>query len=227
VVDVLARRYVELENLAARGSGIGHLSIEVRVERGDAPAAGFEAAAKADTTRRDLLSFGRALADAEERSRALTELSETLAICSSREASFQQLRAGLKSAIAYDAMAVYHRRADTLFPEITDSEVFLEFLSVEIPVGQGLTGWVAENGTAIMNGNPAVEPGYLVDPSRFVALGSALAVPLLAPEGIAGVISLYRRGSDTFTREELAALTSLGTALANVLELLAHPEHAV
>ena len=58
-------------------------------------------------------------------------------------------------------MAVYHRRGDTLFPEFTDSEAFLEFLSVEIPVGQGLTGWVAENGKAIINGNPAVEPGYL------------------------------------------------------------------
>ena len=39
------------------------------------------AAAKADTTRRDLVNFDRALAEAEERSRALTKLGETLAKC--------------------------------------------------------------------------------------------------------------------------------------------------
>lgn len=150
-----------------------------------------------------------------------------MAKCSDRELSFRELRAGLSAAIAYDAMALYQRRGDSLFPELADGEPFLEFVSVEIPVGQGLTGWVAENGKAIINGNPAVEPGYLRNPSRFVALGSALSIPLLTPSGITGVISLYRRGSDAFTKDELAALSSLGAALANVLELAVQPEQAV
>jgi putative methionine-R-sulfoxide reductase with GAF domain len=120
-------------------------------------------------------------------------------------------------------MAVYQRRGDSLLPEWTDGETYREFLAVEIPVGQGLTGWVAENGKSIVNGNPAVEPGYLRDPSRFSALGSALAVPLVTTEGIIGVVSLYRRGNDAFTREELAALNTLGMALANVLDCAAQP----
>ncbi len=219
VAEVLARRYVELERMASSGGGIGRLSTDVKVERGAAPAAGFEAAAKADSTRNDLANLDRALAEAAERSRAIAELEAKLAKCSHRESSFDQLRAGLKSAIAYDAMAVYRRLGDSLLPELADGEPFLEFVSVTIPVGQGLTGWVAENGKAILNGNPSVEPGYLIDPSRFVELGSALSVPLETPGGIKGVVSLYRRGSDTFAKEELAALIGLGTALANVLEI--------
>ena len=35
------------------------------------------------------------------------------------------------------------------------------FSSLEIPFGQGLSGWVAETGKPIVNGNPAVETGYL------------------------------------------------------------------
>ena len=125
------------------------------------------------------MNFSRSLAEAEARGRSLAELAAVLAQCSDRESSFRELRARLSSAIAYDAMAIYHRHGDSLFPEFADGEPFLKFVSIEIPVGQGLSGWVAENGKAIINGNPAVEPGYLGDPSRFVALGSALSVPLL------------------------------------------------
>jgi hypothetical protein len=43
VVEVLKRRYVELEKMAkAEGAGGSPLSTEVKVERGDAPGAGFE-----------------------------------------------------------------------------------------------------------------------------------------------------------------------------------------
>jgi putative nucleotidyltransferase with HDIG domain len=222
VAEVLARRYVELERKATGGGRISRLSTDVKIERGDAPAAGFEAMAKLDPTRRDLANFSRSL-EANARGRSLVELAATLGKCSDRESSFRELRAGLSSVIACDAMAVYQRRGDSLLPEWTDGETYREFLAVEIPVGQGLTGWVAENGKSIVNGNPAVEPGYLRDPSRFSALGSALAVPLVTTEGIIGVVSLYRRGNDAFTREELAALNTLGMALANVLDCAAQP----
>ena len=40
-------------------------------------------------------------------------------------------------------------------------------------MGQGLSGWVAENRKPILNGNPSVEPGYLNDPAQVLdaALG--------------------------------------------------------
>jgi GAF domain-containing protein len=77
---------------------------------------------------------------------------------------------------------------------------------------------VAENGKAIVNGNPSVEPGYLNDPSKFSILRSALAVPLISAGGITGVLSAYLTERDAFTTGDLAALTSVGSTLADALE---------
>jgi putative nucleotidyltransferase with HDIG domain len=218
VVDVLARRYVELEAMASGTIRMRRLSTDVKVERGDAPAAGFESSA-AETTGRDLANIHRALAQAEECGRAMAKLGAALAQSSDRESWSRELRGGLAGSIPYDALAVYRRQGESLIPESADGEAFLDFLSVPIPVGQGLSGWVAENGKAIVNGNPAVEPGYMRDPSKYVALASALAVPLIDERGIVGVLSLYRRKSDAFSKDELAALNSIAPTLAGLLEL--------
>lgn len=225
VTEVLARRYVELERKATAGIRIANLPTDVKIRRGDAPAAGFETAQTVDGASRDLMNFTRSLAAQENR--ALGDLQVALAQCLDRESCWKELRDRLGRAIASDAMVIYRRRGEVLFPVFTDGEPFQKFVSVEIRVGNGLTGWVAENGRAIINGNPAVEPGYLTDPSRFVALSSALSVPLISADGVAGVISLYRRGSDAFTKAELSALTTLGPALANIFELATQHRQAV
>ncbi len=79
-----------------------------------------------------------------------------------------------------DVIVLYRKRGDRLILESQDSGVYRKFASLEVPVGVGLSGWVAENARSIVNGNPSVEPGYLVDPVKFNALRSALAVPLEA-----------------------------------------------
>jgi putative nucleotidyltransferase with HDIG domain len=218
VVEVLARRYVELEAMASGTIRMRRLSTDVKIERGDAPAAGFESSA-AETAGRDLANIHRSLAEAEECGRAMTKLGAALAQTSDRESWFRKLRGGLAVSIPYDALAVYRRQGEFLFPEFTDGRAFLDYLSVQIPVGQGLSGWVAENGKAIVNGNPAVEPGYVREPSKHPDLASALAVPLINERGIVGVLSLYRRNSDAFSKDELAALNSIAAALARLLEL--------
>ena len=55
---------------------------------------------------------------------------------------------------------------DQLTPEYVNGEDFHLFSSLRIPLGQGLSGWVAESGQHIINGNPSVEPGYLNDPTK-------------------------------------------------------------
>jgi GAF domain-containing protein len=93
------------------------------------------------------------------------------------------------------------------------------FASLEIPIGAGLSGWVAENRKPIVNGNPSVEPGYLNDPTRFSILRSALAVPLISADGFKGVLSLYLTDADASSTGHLAALMSLAPILAGALEL--------
>jgi GAF domain-containing protein len=116
-------------------------------------------------------------------------------------------------------LALYRKSGDHLILEDLDGEEYRPFASLDIPLGMGLSGWVAENGKSIVNGNPSVEPGYLKDPARFGALRSALAVPLTAQDGVVGVLSLYRRDGDAFSAQALAALLSIAPAAARALEL--------
>ncbi|HUA82314.1 MAG TPA: HD domain-containing phosphohydrolase [Bryobacteraceae bacterium] len=222
VVDVLARRYVELEQLARSCIRMRKLSTDVKIERGDAPAAGFESSA--GETGRDLERMQRTLAEAQERDRAIATLCAAISEGRDRARALAALRDGLAALIPYDALAVYRRKGAALLPELTDSASFGGFVSGEAKVGQGVTGWVVESGKTILNGNPAVESGYAINPAAFAALGSAVSVPLITAAGIAGAVSLYRCGADAFSRDDLAALNSVAAALSGVFDLA---EHAV
>jgi len=166
---------------------------------------------------RDLLNLQHSIAGAGQPERDLADLERRMADCEDRAAVFAALHEPLRSLVPYDFMAVYLCRGDRLIPENSDGEDYRQFASVEIPIGVGLSGWVAENRKPSMNGNPAVEPGYLNDPARFSVLRSALAVPLEVREQIVGVLSLYSKESDAFSPEHLARLLSIGAALAHAL----------
>jgi diguanylate cyclase (GGDEF)-like protein len=92
------------------------------------------------------------------------------------------------------------------------------FSSLEIPVGEGLSGWVAENRKPILNGNPSVEPGYLADPAKFSTLRSALAVPLEGLSGAIGVMTLYRSEHDAFSRDHLRILLAISSKVSLAVE---------
>ena len=196
VVEILARRYVELERMAT--SGRPHektkLSTDLKIVRGDAPAAGFET-----TTGRELVNFSRSLSGED------------------REQAFSSLRESVRKFVPYDLMVLYRKAGEKLIPENLDGDDYRLFASLEIPLGMGLSGWVAENAKSIINGNPSVEPGYLSDPSKFSKLRSALAVPLEAEGAVVGVLSLYRLDRDAFTSDELLKLLAMGPAAAKAL----------
>ena len=91
---------------------------------------------------------------------------------------FAVFRWRLRRLVAHDSMAVYVLKDGVLVPEFVSGDNFRLFSSLRIPIGEGLSGWVAQNHKAILNGNPSVEPGYLNDPTKYSTLRSALAVPL-------------------------------------------------
>jgi diguanylate cyclase (GGDEF)-like protein len=125
----------------------------------------------------------------------------------------------LRQLIPFDAIAVYLVDGDTLIPEYVSGENHRLFSSLQIPMGQGLSGWVAENRKPILNGNPSVEPGYLNDPNAYSTMRSALAVPLDNGEGhTIGVAALYHEGRDVFTKDHLQLLETVGPKLALFVE---------
>ena len=61
----------------------------------------------------------------------------------------------MKRLIPYETIAIYIRRDEKLIPEYVSGENLRLFTSLEIPLGQGLSGWVAENNKPLLNGNPS------------------------------------------------------------------------
>jgi putative nucleotidyltransferase with HDIG domain len=220
VVEVLARRCVELELLAKSGSHgeKAKLSVDVKIERGAAPAAGFESSREVNHATSDLVNLQGSIADRNRTKDGLAALSQKLAESAGRTSVFDTLRDGLRELIPYSLLAVYQRHEERLVPEFLDGEDYRLFASLEIPLGMGLSGWVAENRKSIINGNPSVEPGYMNDPTKFSTLRSALAVPLEVRDSVIGVLSLYRRDRDAFTPEHLRMLRTLSETLARVLD---------
>jgi hypothetical protein len=68
-------------------------------------------------------------------------------------------------------------------------------------MGAGMIGWVAENGTPIVNGNSTVEPGW---PAAEL-VQSALVLPLVFDDDAPAVLALYRSESEAFRGADLAA----------------------
>ncbi len=223
VVDVLAANYVEWERMAQKHNPAkqAKLSTEVKVELGKEPAAGFEAARPADPGEKPM-DFLHSIAAARAEVQTLFEISQDLGSSLSLDETLSVLNVRLRRIIPHHSLAIWLRRADLLEPAYVNGEDYRLFSALRIPLGQGLSGWVAENGKPIVNGNPSVEPGYLNDPTCRSMLRSAVAVPLEGASGVVGVISLYHMERDAFTRDHLRILsgisTKIGVAVDNALK---------
>jgi diguanylate cyclase (GGDEF)-like protein/putative nucleotidyltransferase with HDIG domain len=215
VVEILNRRYIELELKTKGGREKVQLSTNVKISKGVAPAAGFEQSPDSSGAG---TGFMQLIAAARQEVQSLFELAQDLGNSLSLDETLSVLGARLRRMIPCDSMAIYIRRDNVLVPEYVAGDDFRLFSSLEIPVGQGLSGWVAENRKPIINGNPSVEPGYLNDPGKFSKLRSALAVPLEGLGGVLGVLSLYQAEKDAFTRDHLRILLAISSKVALSVE---------
>ena len=221
VVAILRRRYVELEKLASAEplQAPPKLSTDIKVERGSAPAAGFaESAEPVGTAGGEAADAGILISAARRQGQEIVELSRQTTAHLSTADICSLLAVRLKSSVPHDALAVYCPHQETLTAEFVSGENFRLFSSLQIPHGEGLSGWVAQNHKAILNGNPSVEPGYLNDPTKYSTLRSALAVPLEGTGGVAAVLALYRAGQDAFTADDLRVVEAIGTGLGVAIE---------
>jgi diguanylate cyclase (GGDEF)-like protein/putative nucleotidyltransferase with HDIG domain len=219
VVDVLQKHYRELEQRvrAQTRDKDSQLSTGMKVERGLAPAAGFEKATAADSPSGEA-TFLSSIAAARQEAQALFELSQDLGASLSLGETLSVFSVKLRLLVPYDAIAIYLCRDQELVPEYVNGDNFRLFSSLRIPMGQGLSGWVAQNKKPIINGNPSVEPGYLNDPTKFSSLRSALAVPLEGVSGVIGVLALYRSERDAFTSDHLRILLAVSSKMALAIE---------
>ncbi len=225
VVGILQRRYVELEKLAHEQpfQAPPKLSTDIKVERGLAPDAGFAESEKPVAHEPGpAKDYNNVLAAARQEAQALAEFGLKLGTAFRLEDMFSLLAVRVKHLVQYDTLAVYVVRNKTLIPEFVSGENYRLFFSLKIPMGEGLSGWVAQNAKPILNGNPSVEPGYLNDPTKYSTLRSALAVPLEGTSQVVAVLALYRGGADAFSPEDLGVLQALIAGLGPAVERALH-----
>ncbi len=221
VIEILGRRYVELEKLAHEHpiKAPPKLSIDVKVARGFAPDAGLAESERpgesAQMSERDVIPSVR---EAHREAQALCSLSERAGSLLDPDDIFSLLSGRVARLIPHDSIVLYLLRNDVLIPEFVAGQNHALFSSLRIPMGEGLSGWVAQNGKPIVNGNPSVEPGYLNDPLSYSTLHSALAVPVSGLAGTIAVLAIYSSSPDAFTREQLQILEALSSNIAPAIE---------
>jgi GAF domain-containing protein len=142
----------------------------------------------------------------------LVEVLEQLTGVLSRREVLAVFAGRLQELIPSDGIAFYVRGHDTLLPEYACGSHAETLSSLKIPVGEGLSGWVAANGKPLLNGNPAV------DAADLAGLKSALAIPIEGQNDIAGVLTLFRAQADAFSSADLRDLLALSLLLGHLIE---------
>jgi putative nucleotidyltransferase with HDIG domain len=212
VVRALQARYRDLEARARTTETPLQppLSVDIKITNGSAPAAGFEAEAPAVTAQHPV---AQARANRRKNDDPRPEM-PAAGLCSLQwEEALTVASLRIRRMISYDAIALCACEDDFVRVKFASGEDGAELESLVVRQGDGLIGWVAEVGKPILNGNPAVEPGYT--PRR--GLASALALPLVNAGRVVGVVALYRRERDAFAADELVSLVELCPALATLI----------
>ncbi len=223
IVKLLQARHQDLERRARLETAgeANKLSSHVKVERGAAPAAGFANESAPSLPVAVEANFTLAIANARREVQLLVEITNDLGNSLSLDETLALLAVRLGNMIPHDAIVIYLLQDGKLVPKFVKGESFRLFSSLEIPPGHGLSGWVVENDLPIVNGNPAVEPGYLNDPQKITALRSAISVPLPGQSAVIGALSLYHLKPDAFNQDHLRVLLAIrskaGLAIENSL----------
>jgi len=218
VVDVLEKFYRELEVKARQANTAkDSLSTGIVVERGESPAAGFAAEARRPSEEGQE-NFLNAIASARQEAQALYELSQELGSSLRLPDTLRVFQARLQGLIPFDSLALFLQNGRFLEP-IFVSGVDQQWLSsLRVPEGEGMVGWVLQNGKPIVNGNPAVEPGRPGESDLLTSLRSGIAVPLEGLKGTRAVLALYSRARDSFCRDHLRVLQAVSSKVALTVE---------
>jgi putative nucleotidyltransferase with HDIG domain len=230
IVQLLEDHYPELEKLARQQSSeMEPLRTDIFVERGAAPAAGFESGqsgshtgtsgtstmAAASASQDVLASVTAAVRDLNalfEDSRIVAQFRNASDVCAT-------LSAYLRPLIAFDCFAVF-RKCDNVAALIyKDGPCADAFSNGAVALGAGLSGWVIDNGRPIINGNPTVETTLRPEAGSFTASSSALSIPLSDSGGsVFGALTLYSCSAAAFSSEHLQVLQGVQLRLTLALQ---------
>ncbi|HUL16719.1 MAG TPA: HD domain-containing phosphohydrolase [Terriglobales bacterium] len=219
--ECIVRRYHELEAAVKVADGREKFfQLLPSTERRVVPSAGLAELPNAADIR--AVSFLASIVSARQEAQMLFELAQTLGNSLSLRETLSVVAVRLKEMIPHESIVVYVCQDDKLVPKYVHGLDYEIFNTIQIPSGQGISGWVALNNKPIINGDPAAETKYLGNPKQVSVLQSALSIPLQGREKVAGVLTLYIREKQGFTPDHLrlllAASSKLGLSVENALQ---------
>jgi GAF domain-containing protein len=102
-----------------------------------------------------------------------------------------------------------------LHPALAGRDLFPPSFVSRIPVGKGITGWVAMTGTSLRVADVHQEPRYI---AGYTDTRSEVCVPLQVGERTIGVLDVQSTKLDAFSESDERLLTTLGSQLSTVIE---------
>jgi putative nucleotidyltransferase with HDIG domain len=212
VVRLLVEHYPRLEQMAReKTEDIHPLDTNPLISRGEAPGNGYEPEKSPQSASGRAAPAGTAA--------ALHELRRRLIGARSVRETGAALAHSLQAQIAFDCIAVYTRAGAEIRAQYMNGPCECAFSSRSILLGEGLSGWVAENARCIVNGNATVEPNFVADSELFTQESSGLAVPLFNTSGVvSGVVALYSREPAAFSKDHRKTLEQMMPEFAVALD---------
>jgi putative nucleotidyltransferase with HDIG domain len=222
VVSLLEEHYPELEERVHQEiEEMVPLNTNLIIERGAAPSAGFEQEQAAPKSGSPILQFKspRLAPKSDQRAREIAGLKQALITFRSLRGASKTVAEVLHSLIPFDCFAVYLRSEGSLVALHIGGPCAEAFSARPIPIGEGLSGWVADNARSILNGNPTVEPNIDIEAGLFTGNSSALSTPLFSSSGAAlGAVTLYSRERSAYSKDHLHVLEEIAPEFAWALE---------
>ena len=93
--------------------------------------------------------------------------------------------------------------------------------TITLKMGEGIAGWVAQNGKALIVNNPKKDPRFFkdVDGRTEFKTRNLIAVPIKVKEKVMGVLeAINKQDGDEFSKEDLSLFTSLANQVAIALD---------
>ncbi len=163
--------------------------------------------------------------------RTLLEVSRLLLGSATLDELFDRITAELKRLVPYDAVTIYRvnevlRRIDPVHSVDRWAE---EIMDSPLDMGEGITGWVIEHGTAENLPAAHTDPRIAIVPGTPADEREALAcVPLRVRDQPIGALNVYRLGADTaFDRHEFELICRFADLAALAIDNADHRERLV
>ena len=136
VVEILKRRYVELERLAQAQPDKSRLPTGLKIERGESPAAGFESADGSAAPRADgSLDFLASIASARQEAQMFFDLSSDLGTSLSLDETLSVASLRLQKLVPFDTLVFYICRDERMEAGYVSGENARLFSALSVPLG--------------------------------------------------------------------------------------------